>query len=100
MNNRSLNGGNSTKSLGLDKRKNPLKDVFKTVITPEEIKDLFIMLYKKAIEEKDINATKIILQYCIGMPTQMIVQENINYKEEELSEAEIKRIKNEVDETY
>lgn len=71
---RKFNGGNSTKALGLDKRKNEFKYILNTSLLPKDIVDVLKMLHTKAIQEKDVNAGKIILEYFLGKPTQTIEQ--------------------------
>ena len=65
---RKNNGGNSTKAKGLDRRKSPYKDVINNVITYEKLESVLKMLLGKAIEEEDIPAAKILLEYSLGKP--------------------------------
>lgn len=76
MDNRKNNGnkGHSTKSKGFDKRKNPYKTSILDAISDEDLKQLLISMYKKAIEDEDVPAAKIILEYCLGKPKQQIEQ--------------------------
>ena len=53
-----------------------------------------------AIEEGKDWAVKLFFNYQYGMPKQMVVQENINYKEEELTPDKIKEIKNQITDAY
>jgi len=62
------NKGHSTKAKGFDKRKNPYKDVVTDVITTEELEKILKMLLGKAINEEDITASKLILEYSLGKP--------------------------------
>lgn len=68
MDKRKNNGGNSTKSKGLDRRKSPYKDVINKVVTYDKLKDVLVMLLDKAIDEQDIPAAKILLEYSLGKP--------------------------------
>ncbi|MBC8303970.1 MAG: hypothetical protein H8E55_50445 [Pelagibacterales bacterium] len=70
--NRKNNGnkGHSTKAKGVDKRKNEYKDVVKSVVTVEKLADVLKMLLGKAIEEQDIPASKLLLEYSLGKPTE------------------------------
>jgi hypothetical protein len=68
MDKRKNNGGNSTKAKGFDKRKNPYKDVVNDVITAEELEKILKMLLGKAINEEDISASKLLLEYSLGKP--------------------------------
>jgi len=95
MDNRKNNGGHKTnggrkskaEEQGLIEKLTPLNDMAFSALT-------------EALAERKDWAVKLYFNYMFGMPKQMVVQENINYKEEELSEAEIKRIKKEVNEAY
>ena len=70
--NRKNNGnkGHSTKAKGADKRKNEYKDVVKSVVTVEKLADVLKMLLGKAIDEQDIPASKLLLEYSLGKPTE------------------------------
>jgi hypothetical protein len=94
MDNRKNNGGN--KNAGR-KSKAEEQNLIEKLSPLDEI--AFKALTDAINDGKDW-AVKLYFQYSFGMPKQMVVQENINYKEEELSEAEIKRIKNEVESKY
>ena len=65
---RKRNGGHSTKAKGIDKRKNPYKDVVNDVITAKELEKILKMLLGKAINEEDISASKLLLEYSLGKP--------------------------------
>lgn len=68
MDKRKNNGGNSTKSKGVDKRKNPYKDVINDVVTYDELAKVLKMLLGKAITEEDVPAAKLLLEYSLGKP--------------------------------
>ena len=70
MDKRKQNGGHSTKAKGADKRKNEYKDVVKSVVTVEKLADVLKMLLGKAIDEQDIPASKLLLEYSLGKPTE------------------------------
>jgi hypothetical protein len=70
MDKRKFNGGNSTKSKGVDKRKNPYRDIVKEVVTVDKLADVLKMLLGKAINEQDIPASKLLLEYSLGKPTE------------------------------
>ena len=70
MDKRKQNGGHSTKTKGADKRKNEYKDVVKSVVTVEKLADVLKMLLGKAINEQDIPASKLLLEYSLGKPTE------------------------------
>ena len=65
---RKLNGGHSTKTDGVDKRKNPYKNVVTDTVTPEKLQQVILMLLGKAITEQDIAAAKLLLEYSLGKP--------------------------------
>jgi hypothetical protein len=70
MDKRKNNGGNSTKSKGVDKRKNPYRDIVKEVVTVDKLAEVLKMLLGKAINEQDIPASKLLLEYSLGKPTE------------------------------
>ena len=65
---RKTNGGHSTKSNGLDKRKNEYKDALSEASTKQDVIDVISMIRVKAVDEKDIPAAKIFLEYYLGKP--------------------------------
>lgn len=71
------NKGHSTKSNGLDKRRNEYKNMLDDALTEDQLKKVVKMLYGKAINDQDTNAAKVVLEYYLGRPMQMI--ENTNY---------------------
>ena len=70
MDKRKNNGGHSTKTKGADKRKNEYRDVVKSVVTVDKLAEVLKMLLGKAIEEQDIPASKLLLEYSLGKPTE------------------------------
>ena len=68
MDKRKNNGGHSTKTKGADKRKNEYRDVVKSVVTVDKLADVLKMLLGKAINEQDIPASKLLLEYSLGKP--------------------------------
>ena len=72
MDKRKNNGGNSTKAKGIDKRKNTYKTVVENIITADELVKVLKMLLNKAIKDKDIQASKIILEYSLGKAKEQI----------------------------
>lgn len=77
MDARKKNGGHSTKAKGIDKRKNPFKDVIAESQTPEDVKAVLNMVKQKAINEQDIPAAKLYLEYTLGKPDQTIELDGI-----------------------
>ena len=81
MDKRKNNGGNSTKAKGIDKRKNEYKNILNDALTINELTGVVKMLHKKAVNDLDVPAAKIILEYYLGKPVQTIDQNtslNIN----------------------
>lgn len=68
MDKRKFNGGNSTKAKGVDKRKNEYKELVNKVITPEKLTKVLNMLFNKAVDDDDVPAAKILLEYSLGKP--------------------------------
>lgn len=77
MDARKQNGGHSTKAKGIDKRKNPFKDVIAESQTPDDVKNVLNMVKQKAISEQDIPAAKLYLEYTLGKPDQTIELDGI-----------------------
>ena len=65
MDKRKFNGGNSTKAKEgkIDKRKNPYKEVLAKACTPEDIISIIQTARDKAINESDMQAAKLVLEY-------------------------------------
>ena len=79
MDKRKLNGGHSTKTKGIDKRKNEYKSVLENALTHEDLQKVVKMLYGKAINDEDVPASKILLEYYLGKPKETIeTTHNIN----------------------
>ncbi|MCP4482947.1 MAG: hypothetical protein GY823_00025 [Flavobacteriaceae bacterium] len=72
MDKRKNNGGHSTKAVGVDRRKNLFKNVLASTLTSEQLGGVFKMLYNKAIEDEDVQAAKLIIEYAVGKPTQQL----------------------------
>jgi hypothetical protein len=64
------NKGHSTKSRegNIDKRKNEYKDALSEASTKQDVIDVISMIRVKAVDEKDIPAAKIFLEYYLGKP--------------------------------
>jgi hypothetical protein len=100
MDERKNNGGNSTVAKGFDKRKNPYKEILEKALKPDKLALVIKMLYNKSINEQDVNASKILLEYYLGKPTQSVINENINYNEESLTPERIEEIKKQITNAY
>jgi hypothetical protein len=73
MDNRKNNGGNSTKAVGIDKRKNEYKNALDSAATIDDVVTVIMKVKDKALEG-DLNACKLFLEYYLGKPTQTIDQ--------------------------
>jgi hypothetical protein len=75
MDKRKNNGGNSTKALGIDKRKNDYK---LAIDEASNVEDVVVILKKisSLAKEGDLMACKLFLSYYLGMPKQVIDQHN------------------------
>ncbi len=71
---RKNNGGHSTKSKGIDKRKNEYRKALEEACTPEDVVKVLQALRTEAFTG-DIPAVKLFLEYYLGKPTQTIEQE-------------------------
>lgn len=76
MDKRANNGnkGHSTKTVGVDKRKNEYKELLDLAATPDEVVEVIKVLKQKAIEKQDVNAIKLFLEYYLGKPKETIEQ--------------------------
>lgn len=77
MDGRKNNGGNSTKSLGVDKRKNQYLELLESASTPEEVTEVIKKLKEIATVKGDVQAIKLFLEYYLGKPKETIDQ-NVN----------------------
>jgi len=83
---RKNNGGHSTRSKGVDKRKNEYKDALDLAGDVDSVSNVIGMLYKKAVEDRDTNAAKIYLEYYLGKPKQTVDQNtNLNINDFDIS---------------
>tara|TARA_R110000851_G_scaffold165535_2_gene310496 strand:+ start:369 stop:653 length:285 start_codon:yes stop_codon:yes gene_type:complete len=71
MDKRKLNGGNSTKAKGLDKRKNKYLQLLDDASTEEEIIKVIKTLKKEALNG-ELPAIKLFLEYYLGKPKESI----------------------------
>lgn len=68
MDKRKLNGGNSTKAKGVDKRKNQFKEAIEQAGSVEQVVEVLNMLYNKSVDQKDVKAATLYLAYYLGKP--------------------------------
>ena len=94
MDGRRNNGGNSTKSKGVDRRKNPFRKAIEEACSVEKVKEVLESLYDEARNEKNTQAAKIYLEYALGKPTQSIEWEDVTDRmTPEEAKAELERIR-------
>ena len=80
MDKRKFNGnkGHSTKTKGVDKRKNSYRQALEDASTPDDVKEVIIKL-KKMAKDEDLQAIKLFLEYYLGKPKETIEQtHNVN----------------------
>jgi len=70
MDKRKNNGGNSTKTKGIDKRKNAYRDAVEEAITPEDIINILHKFRDDFLSTGDVQAGKTVLEYCVTKPTE------------------------------
>jgi len=68
MDKRKNNGGHSTKSKGSDKRKNQYRDALEQANSVEDVVEVLKMVKSKAVNDRDIQASKLFLEYYLGKP--------------------------------
>ena len=71
MDNRANNGGHSTKSKGIDRRKNEYKSAISKAITEDDIIEVHQTVRNKAVRG-DIRASELLLSYTLGKATQAV----------------------------
>ena len=69
------NKGHSTKSVGVDKRKNEYRQALEQAATVDDVKQVLQALKDKAVTKKDVQAIKLFLEYYLGKPVQTIEQD-------------------------
>lgn len=75
MDKRKNNGGHSTKTKGVDKRKNEYRNALEDAADIDDVKDVLKSVLKQA-KEGDLNASKLFLEYYLGKPKQTIDTNN------------------------
>jgi hypothetical protein len=95
MDKRRNNGGNPTN--GGRKSKADEQNLIEKL---SPLNDLAFIALSDALAEKKDWAVKLYFNYMFGMPKQMVVNENINYKEEELTQEKIAEIKKGLESKY
>ena len=68
MDKRKNNGGNSTKSKGVDGRKNKYKEALELASTPDDVIAVIEKLKSIATTKGDVQAIKLFLEYYLGKP--------------------------------
>lgn len=100
MDKRKNNGGNSTKSNGIDKRKNKYLHLLEEASTEEDIIKVIKNLKSIAMKETDVSAIRLFLEYYLGKPKETIENINKNFEMKELTEDEVKKINEILNDTY
>lgn len=72
MDKRKNNGGNSTKSNGVDRRKNEYRKALEMASTVEDVKNVILKLKNVALTKGDVQAIKLYLEYYLGKPKESI----------------------------
>ena len=85
MDGRKNNGGNSTKAVGVDKRKNQYLELLEKASTPDEIVAVIEKLKDIATTKGDVQAIKLFLEYYLGKPKETIDQ-NVNLNNFDIKE--------------
>ena len=92
------NKGHSTKTSGIDKRKNEYREAIGLAANVDDVKDVLIEILKQS-KGGDLTAAKLLLSYCLGMPKQQIEQKVVNV-DKEITKEEIRQIKEEFFKKY
>ena len=106
MDRRRYNGGNSTKSKGIDKRKNEYKSALNQAISMQDVIDVLTKLLNQAKnEDEGIQAKKLLLEYCLGKPLDKIEveQHGTNFQPvviNQVSKARIEEITRKLESEY
>jgi len=74
MDGRKTNGnkGHSTKSKGVDKRKNEYREALQLAADVNDVVRVLQTVYKKATQDNDIPAAKLFLEYYLGKPKESV----------------------------
>ena len=72
MDKRKNNGGHSTKTNGVDKRKNEYRKALEMASTVEDVKNVILKLKNVALSKGDVQAIKLYLEYYLGKPKESI----------------------------
>lgn len=72
MDKRKQNGGHSTKTKGVDKRKNEYRNALELAATVDNVVEVLKSVYTKATTKQDMAAAKLFLEYYLGKPKESI----------------------------
>lgn len=72
MDKRKQNGGHSTKSKGVDKRKNEYREALQLAADVNDVVKVLQTVFKKATNDNDIPAAKLFLEYYLGKPKESV----------------------------
>jgi hypothetical protein len=89
MDKRSNNGGHSTKSKGIDKRKNDYRQAIENAVSREDVELILNQCKDIAMSSKPdrMQAVKLILEYTLGKPKQELdLNNNMNITSDSIKE--------------
>jgi hypothetical protein len=72
MDKRRQNGGHSTKTNGVDKRKNEYRNALELAATIDNVVEVLKSVYTKATTKQDMAAAKLFLEYYLGKPKESV----------------------------
>jgi len=72
MDKRTQNGGHSTKTNGVDKRKNEYRNALELAATIDNVVEVLKSVYIKATTRQDMAAAKLFLEYYLGKPKESV----------------------------
>lgn len=99
MDKRKNNGGHSTKTTGLDKRKNEYRNALGLAAGVSDVEKVLREILKQS-KGGDLTAAKLFLSYYLGTPIQTIENTNINYNTGDLTGDEIELLRKDLDNKY
>lgn len=103
MDKRKFNGGNSTKSKGIDRRKNEYKTAIMEAVSLDDIKEVINKIKYQALRG-NTQAQKLLLEYTAGKPTDNLKltndRQNNTPHSIELTTEEIRRINKVLEDEY
>ena len=92
------NKGHSTKSSGVDKRKNEYRNALGLAADVTDVEKVLKEILKQS-KGGDLTAAKLFLSYYLGTPIQTIENTNINYNQE-LTKEDVELLRKDLDNKY